>query len=394
MGRMSASEVRALFSVASRADVISLAGGMPFVDALPMQDMRGAIEETLRLHGHRTLQYCGGQGLVELRSRLVALMAEEGVVTSPEAVLVTGGGQQALDVVAKVMLDPGDQIVVEAPAYVGALSAFAAYEPRIVTVPVDEEGMRVEELSSLLRSGVRPKFVYTVPNFSNPSGVTLSLKRREELVRVCADAGVMILEDNPYGRLRFEGDALPTLFELGQGNVVYAGTLSKVFAPGFRLGWVVAPPGLLERLILAKEASDLCTGSFTQLLATVYLDGDRFRPNLDVLIGVYRERRDAMLTALQAHFPEGTEWTRPSGGFYVWVTLGAGSVDTRELLIRAIERKVAFVPGTAFYPDGRGQDQLRLAFCHPPSDAITEGVRRLGELFAEVTPEPAPARSR
>jgi 2-aminoadipate transaminase len=307
--------------------------------------------------------------------------------TSFDRILVTVGGQQALDVVAKVLLNPGDPIVVEAPSYVGALSAFAAYEPRFVTVPLDADGMDVEALSEVLDTGTRPKFVYTVPNFSNPAGVTLSLTRRERLVELCRRAGVPIIEDNPYGMLRFEGDHLPCLHTLDPQNVIYVGTLSKVFAPGMRVGWVVAPPGLLERLVLAKEAADLCSGSFSQLVAKAYLDGPRFRPNLAAFVDLYRRRRDAMLGALSEHFPPESSWTQPKGGFYVWATLPQWA-DTGGLLPQAVRRRVAFVPGTAFYPDGRGANQMRLAFCHPPEEAIGEGVKRLGGLLEDSAPRP------
>jgi 2-aminoadipate transaminase len=381
-GGMSASEVRALFAVASRPEVVSLAGGMPYVQALPRQEVVAIAREVLEAQGDVALQYCGGMGLPGLRRQLVRLMAEEGVEAAPDGLVVTHGAQQALDLVAKVFLDPGDVVVVEAPSYVGALSAFSAYEPRFVQVPIDEEGMLVEELERALARGTRPKFVYTVPNFSNPAGITMSLRRRARLVQVCRDAGIPIVEDNPYGMLRFEGEPLPCLRAMDPGNVIYLGTLSKVFSPGVRVGWALADGPTLSRLVLMKEAADLCSSAFMQLVGERYLEGEAWRRNLAALVGVYRSRRDAMLTALSEHFPEEARWTRPAGGFYVWVTLPPG-LDSSALLPEAVEHRVAYVPGTAFYPDDGGRDRLRLSFCYPPEERIVEGVRRLGVLISE-----------
>jgi DNA-binding transcriptional MocR family regulator len=377
---MSASEVRALFAVAAQPDVVSLAGGMPYVQALPQEDVLEVVEQALAEHGAMALQYGGGQGQASLRERLVPLMAEEGVEADPEDMVITTGAQQALDLVAKIFIDPGDEIVVEAPAYVGALSAFSAYQPRYLQVDLDDDGMIVEQLEQLLVGGARPKFVYTVPNFGNPAGVTMSYSRRERLVSLCREAGIPILEDNPYGMLRFEGEPLPCLRTLDPDNVIYLGTVSKVFAPGVRVGWALGEQSVIQRLILAKEAADLCGSSFTMALTERYFAGDRWRTNLTALVDVYRSRRDAMLEALTEHFPAGATWTRPAGGFYVWATLPE-HLDTGSMLAAAVEHKVAYVPGTAFYPDGRGTDQMRLAFCYPPEERIREGVGRIGSLL-------------
>jgi DNA-binding transcriptional MocR family regulator len=307
-------------------------------------------------------------------------MAAEGVEADPEDMVITAGAQQALDLVGKILLDPGDEVVVEAPAYVGALSAFSAYEPRYLQVDLDADGMIVEQLEELLVKGARPKFVYTVPNFANPAGVTMSYKRREQLVALCREAGIPILEDNPYGMLRFEGDPLPCLRTLDPQNVIYLGTVSKVFSPGVRVGWALAEQSVIQRLTLAKEAADLCGSSFTMLVTERYFAGARWEANLASLVATYRTRRDAMLEALAEHFPGDASWTRPAGGFYVWATL-PGFVDTQAMLAAAVERKVAYVPGTAFYPDGRGKDQMRLAFCYPTEERIREGIARLGALL-------------
>jgi DNA-binding transcriptional MocR family regulator len=379
---MSASEVRALFAVASRPDVVSLAGGMPFVQAVPADHVIEVMESVIAERADVALQYGGGQGFAMLRERLVMLMAEEATFADPEELVVTTGAQQALDLVGKILIDPGDEIVVEAPAYVGALTAFGAYEPRFVPVELDDDGMIVEQLEDALVRGVRPKFVYTVPNFHNPAGVTMSLGRREHLVALCREARIPIVEDNPYGLLRFEGESEPTLRSMDPRNVIYLGTVSKVFSPGVRVGWALAEPGVLQRLVLAKEAADLCSSNLNMLVTERYLSGERWRETLRGLVETYRSRRDAMVEALGEHFPTDASWTMPAGGFYVWASL-PGYFDSANLLAAAVERKVAYVPGTAFYPDGRGRDRMRLAFCYPTEDRIREGVRRLGELLSD-----------
>lgn len=379
---MTASEVRALFSVASRPDVVSLAGGMPYVQALPTEHVIEVVESVLVERADVALQYGGGQGSPVLRERLAMLMAEEDTPADPEDLVVTTGAQQALDLVGKVLLDPGDVVAVEAPAYVGALSAFSVYEPRFLQVDLDDDGMIVEQLEEALLRGERPKFVYTVPNFHNPAGVTMSRTRREQLVALCREARIPIVEDNPYGMLRFDGEPLPTLRSLDRQNVIYLGTVSKVFSPGVRVGWAVAEPGVLQRLVLAKEAADLCGSQFTMLVTERYFGGELWRRNLGALVQTYRSRRDAMLTALEEHFPSDASWTKPSGGFFVWVTL-PDYFDTPALLAAAVDRKVAYVPGTGFYPDGRGRQQMRLCFSYPTEERITEGIRRLGELLAD-----------
>jgi 2-aminoadipate transaminase len=380
---MSASEVRALFAVASRPDVVSLAGGMPFVEALPAQALLDVSAELIGGALATALQYGGGQGQIALRERLTMLMAEEGIAADPDDVVVTTGAQQALDLLGKIFIDPGDTIAVEAPSYVGALTAFAAYQPRFLTLETDDDGMIVEQLEQAIVRGERPTFVYTVPNFGNPAGVTMSGERREQLVTLCREAGIPIVEDNPYGLLRFEGEPLPCLRSLDPHNVIYLGTVSKTFSPGVRVGWVLADPSVVQRIVLAKEAADLCGSNYTMLLTERWFSDDaRWRGALAELVSTYRSRRDAMLQAIEEHFPDAATWTRPAGGFYVWVSLPAW-FDTTAMLAAAVERRVAYVPGSAFYPDGRGRDRMRLAFCYPPVDRIQEGIARLGSLLAD-----------
>ena len=378
---MSASEVRALFAVAARPEVVSLAGGMPYVEALPAQEVLAVAAEVVTELGAIALQYGGGQGQLALRERLTMLMAEEAVEADPDDVVVTTGAQQALDLLGKIFIDPGDTIAVEAPAYVGALTAFAAYQPRFLTIEVDDEGMIVEHLEHAIVRGERPTFVYTVPNFGNPAGVTMSQTRREHLVALCREAGIPIIEDNPYGLLRFQGDPLPCLRSLDPHNVIYLGTVSKTFSPGVRVGWVLADRSVIQRVVLAKEAADLCGSNLNMLLTERWFsDDERWRTALSGLVSTYRSRRDVMLAALDEHFPAATTWTRPAGGFYVWVSLPEW-LDTTAMLAAAVERRVAYVPGSAFYPDGRGRDRMRLAFCYPTEDRIREGVARLGTLL-------------
>ena len=380
---MSASEVRALFAVASRPEVVSLAGGMPYVEALPAQDVLEVATEVVRDLGPTALQYGGGQGQLALRERAAMLMAEEGVDADPDDVVITTGAQQALDLLGKIFIDPGDTIAVEAPAYVGALTAFAAYQPRFLTIELDDEGMIVEQLERAIVRGERPTFVYTVPNFGNPAGVTMSGRRREQLVALCRETGIPIIEDNPYGLLRFDGEPLPCLRSLDPRNVIYLGTVSKTFSPGVRVGWALADPSVIQRLVLAKEAADLCGSNFTMLVTERWFSDDaRWRTALTGLVDTYRSRRDAMLDSLEEHFPSTAMWTRPSGGFYVWVRLPEWS-DTTAMLNAAVERRVAYVPGTAFYPDARGADRMRLAFCYPTEDRIREGIARLATLLED-----------
>ena len=383
-GRMTVSEVRALFAVASRPEVISLAGGMPYVQALPNEEVIRVLERILRERPHVALQYGGGSGQLELKERLADVMGVQGIEADPDRVLITGGAQQALDLVGKLFIEPGDLVAVEAPSYVGGLSAFSVYEPTYLQIPMDEDGLVVEALEEALAGGARPRFLYVCPNFHNPAGVTLSLERRRRLVEVCRAAGIPIVEDDPYGMLRFEGEPLPSLRSLDPGNVIYLGTLSKIFCPGIRVGWILAEDDVLQRLILLKEASDLCSSNLNMLLAAEWLsDAGRWQGSLRGLVDVYRSRRDATIEALEREFPEGATWTHPRGGFYVWVTVPGA--DTRELLVEAVQRLVAYVPGTAFYPDGSGADRLRIAYCYPPEDSIREGITRLGRLFSEAT---------
>ncbi|GMA33078.1 PLP-dependent aminotransferase family protein [Litorihabitans aurantiacus] len=376
---MRASEIRALFAVANRPEVVSLAGGMPNIADLPMDSIADAVGDLLRRDGARALQYGSGQGDPELREQITQVMALEHVGAHPDDVVVTTGSQQALDLVARIFLDPGDVVVAEAPSYVGALGVFRAYEADVVHTPMDAHGLVPEALDALLtdlgRQGRRVKFLYTVPNFHNPGGVTLSLERRPQVVEIAQRHGVLILEDNPYGLLGFDGEPLPALASIAPDHVIYLGSFSKTFAPGYRVGWALAPHAVREKLVLASESAILCPSNAGQLAISTYLSRFDWRGQVKEYRRMYAERRDAMVGALQEHLPTAS-WTTPEGGFYVWLKLPEG-LDAREMLPRAVTSLVAYVPGTAFFADGSGSTHLRLSYCYPTPERIVEGVRRL-----------------
>ena len=384
---MTASEIRALFAVASRPEVVSLAGGMPNLSALPLDAVGKLMGELVQTRGAQALQYGSGQGVPQLRELICEVMALEGIEASAEDVVVTVGSQQALDLVTRVFIDPGDVVLAEAPSYVGALGTFAAYQADVVHVDMDASGLVPEALREALdrvkAAGKRAKFLYTVPNFHNPAGVSLVESRRDEILEICQAAGLLVLEDNPYGLLGFDAPPTQAIRARGaQDDVLYLGSFSKTFAPGLRVGWVLAPHAVREKLVLAAESAVLCPPTFNQMVLADYLSTQDWQGQVAAFRGMYRERRDAMLDALGQLMPAGTTWTHPTGGFYVWVTL-PGELDAKVLLPRAITARVAFVPGTAFYADGTGRGHLRLSYCYPEPDRIREGIRRLATVLDE-----------
>jgi len=383
MSAVRSSAVRDLFAAASRPDMISFAGGMPDLGGLPTEAAANAAHDAVLHEGACALQYGSSEGRPALRATIVELMAEIGVRLSADDIVVTAGAQQGLDLLAKVFIDPGDVVITEGPTYVGALQAFSAYEPDIVYVLMDDGGMRVDTLETeLSRLGPRgAKFIYTVPNFQNPAGVTLLPERRRRLLELARAYDIPVIEDDPYGRLRFEGGHVKPLRAL-DADVIYLGTFSKIFAPGLRLGWMTAPHPILAKVLLAKQAADLCGSAFAQVTAERYFAGTRWRRVLQGLTRTYAERRDAMLAALEEHFPTEVRWTRPEGGFFVWAELPS-FLDAGTLLAEAVEHGVTFVPGSAFFPDGQGRNCMRLAFCYAEPEAITEGIRRLAEVIED-----------
>jgi DNA-binding transcriptional MocR family regulator len=386
MRGMAVSEIRALFAVASRPEVVSLAGGMPYVSALPLEEIADLTAKVIRERGAYALQYGSGQGDPRLRELICEVMALEGVDASADDVVVTVGSQQGLDLIARIFLDPGDVVLAEAPSYVGALGTFAAAEADVVHVAMDADGLQPEALRSALErlraEGRRVKFLYTVPNFHNPAGVTLTESRRDEVIALAEEHDLLVIEDNPYGLLGFEGAPGRALRARSHDRVIYLGSFSKTFAAGLRTGWVLAPHAVREKLVLVNEAQVLSPSLFTQVVVMEYLEHHPWRDQVKVFRELYRERRDAMLDALTTMMPSGVTWTRPRGGFYVWMTLPEG-MDAKAMIPRALTHKVAYVPGVGFYSDGSGQRELRLSYCYPEPSRIREGVRRLAAVLSE-----------
>ncbi|MEU4677208.1 PLP-dependent aminotransferase family protein [Micromonospora sp. NPDC023737] len=387
---MKASEIRALFAVASRPEVVSLAGGAPYITALPLDAVGEMLGRLGSEHGATTLQYGIGQGTLELREGICEVMALSGIDAScgasPDDVVVTVGGQQALDLVARLFLDPGDVVLAEGPTYVGALGVFQAAQAQVVHVPMDSDGLIPEALEAAIaeqaRAGRRVKFLYTIPTYQNPTGVTLTEERRERVLDICERAGLLVIEDDPYGQLGFEGEAPLPLRARRREGVFYLGTFSKTFAPGLRVGWILAPHAVRDKLVIASEAQILCPSGYAQAAVATYLNTMPWREQLKVYREVYRERRDALLDALADLMPEGTSWTRPGGGLFVWTTLPAG-LDSKAMMPRAVAARVAYVPGTGFYADGSGAGHMRLNFSFPPPERIREGVRRLAGVMEQ-----------
>ena len=382
---MTASEIRALFAVANRPEVVSLAGGMPYVAALPLDTVGGMIGQLVAQQGDTALQYGLGQGMLELRERICEVMADVGIDAhmgaSPDDVVVTVGGQQALDLVARLFLDPGDVVLAEGPTYVGALGVFQAAQARVVHVAMDDEGLIPEALEEAVVR-YRAKFLYTIPTYQNPAGVTLTEQRRERVLEICERAGLLVIEDDPYGRLGFNGEAPLPLRARRRDGVFYLSTFSKTFAPGLRVGWILAPHAVRDKLVMTTEANILCPSNFAQSVITTYLRTMPWREQLKGYQQIYGERRDAMLTSLADLMPEGTTWTKPGGGLFVWATLPEG-LDSKAMVPRAIAARVAYVPGTGFYADGNGRQHMRLNFSYPTPERIREGVRRLAAVVEQ-----------
>jgi 2-aminoadipate transaminase len=381
---MVASEIRALFAVAARPEIVSLAGGSPYVAALPLDAVGDMVGQLIASRGDSALQYCTAQGDAGLRERICDVMALEEIPAHPDEIVVTVGSQQALDLLARIFIDPGDVILAEAPSYVGALGAFAAYQASVLHVAMDDDGLIPEALEEAIRrtaaAGRRAKFLYTVPNYHNPAGVTLAAGRRHRILDICHREGLLVVEDNPYGLLGFDGEPMRALRADDDEGVVYLGTFSKTFAAGVRVGWAVAPAAIRDKLILAAESAVLCHSSLAQLTVREYLTTQPWQEQIKTFRELYRERRDATLSALSKMMPPGCHWTRPAGGFYVWLGLPDG-VHAKAMLPRAISSRVAYVPGTGFYADGSGGQYARLCYSFPDPGRISEGVRRLASVI-------------
>jgi 2-aminoadipate transaminase len=384
---MRSSAMRDLMAITARPEVISLAGGLPDTSSFPPETFAAQMTRIAQESAAEALQYGPTEGFEETKHCIREVMEAEGMRPDPEDIIVTTGGQQAIDLVTKTLVDPGDPVICEAPTYPGAVPVFSSYEADVIQVPCDEDGMRIDELEAVLTrldvEGRLPKFIYSVPSFQNPAGVTLSADRRRRLVEIARTREVLVVEDNPYGLLRYEGEPQAPLYQLDGGDyVIYVGTFSKILSPGIRLGWVVAPPPVLEKIGLGKQATDLCTSTLTQYFVLEYFAEGRWREYISDLIGIYRHRRDAMLEALERHFPPQATWTHPQGGLFVWATL-PDYIDTGDLLAKALRENVAFVPGQAAYVDGRGASSMRLNFSGSTQDEIAEGIRRIGRVVWE-----------
>ena len=402
---MTASEIRALFAVASRPEVVSLAGGMPFIPALPLDALAETAAAMIRERGATALQYGSGQGDVTLREQICEVMSHSGISGHPDDVVVTTGSQMALDLLVRIFCDPGDVVIAESPSYVGALGIFRAYQCEVVHVAMDEDGLRPDAVDEAIRrcraEGKRVKLIYTIPSYHNPAGLTQPPERRSQILDVALRHHILLLEDDPYGLLGFDGVVPRAIRADSSEGVVYLGSFSKTIASGLRVGWALAPHGVREKLVLAAEAAILCPSNYSQLTVSEYLRTQPWLDQVKVFRELYRERRDALLDAMAQYLPAGTTWTVPSGGFYSWVTLPHG-LDASAMLPRAVANLVAYVPGTGFYVDDQGRDSMRLSYCYPEPDRIVEGVRRLGSVIegeidlvhtfgaAAVPPRPGP----
>ncbi len=379
--------MRDLMEITARPDVISLAGGLPDLSTFPPESFAARMTRVAYESTEEALQYGPTEGFGKTKACILEVMAAENMHPDIDDVTVTTGGQQAIDLIAKTLVDPGDPVICEAPTYPGAVPVFSSYEAETHQVEMDGDGMRIDLLEDLLErlaaDGQRPKFIYSVPNFQNPAGVTLSLERRRRLVELARERELLIVEDNPYGLLRFEGDHLPPLYQLDGGDyVLYVGTFSKILSPGIRLGWCVTPPPVTKKIVLGKQASDLCTSSLTQYFTHEWFAEEPWQDYVREVTQIYRSRRDVMLESLARFFPPQASWTEPAGGLFVWATL-PDYINTTDLLAKALGQNVAFVPGEAAYLDGRGTASMRLNFSGSPEEQIREGVRRIGAVVSE-----------
>jgi len=384
---MKRSLIRELLKLSRRPDIISFAGGMPDPQTFPVEELAEISAQVLREKGATALQYGPTEGEPALREALASWLTKERLDLRAENILVTSGSQQALDLLAQVLIDPGDPVIVELPSYIGALQAFAAHRARMIGVPQDDEGIRTDLLEKTLerlsRRKRRPKFIYIVPDFQNPSGVTLTLARRQELLALASRFEVPLVEDSPYRVLRFSGEPMPAIYSLDpQRHVLALGTFSKIFCPGMRLGWLLTPEAWMERFIIAKQGMDLCSSSFTQFIAVEYMRRGLLDREVESIRALYSRKLEVMLASLEKQMPRGVTWTRPEGGLFLWVKLPK-RLNATALFEKAIERKVAYVIGSAFFCNGKGHHTMRLNFSYPSEEQIVEGIQRLAQVIRE-----------
>lgn len=378
---MRRSAIRDLLNVANRPEIISFGGGFPNAKTFPVENLKEIMNELMNEMPEKLLQYGSTEGSVALRKQIAKKYAKEGINVDIANILITTASQQALDLLSRIFISPGDTVLCGLPSYLGALQAFWSYQGRPVGIKHDEEADAV--VSALCAVGRKPKFIYAIPDFQNPTGVTMDVKRRQEIIDVARKYDLIIIEDSPYKEIRFEGESYPTMYSMAPERVVLVGTFSKTFAPGFRLGWVLAPKEIIDRLIVAKQSADLCTPIFNQEVAARYMEKGYYDINLKTTIDLYRHKRDLMHKYLTEYMPEGVTWTRPEGGLFLLVTMPEG-LDARELFDIAIKENVAFVIGEVFFCDGKGQNTLRLNFSYVSDEDMAEGVKRLGNAIRKL----------
>ncbi|MFS8541542.1 MAG: PLP-dependent aminotransferase family protein [Tissierellales bacterium] len=384
MNNIKASEIRELLKLTQKPEVISFAGGLPAPELFPIEEMKKAAIKVLDQKGAAALQYGPTEGYNPLREKIAKRMAKVKVNATIDNILITSGSQQGLDFVARVFINPGDVVICESPTYLGAINAFKAYEPRFVEVATDDEGMILEDLEKALKENENAKFIYVIPDFQNPSGKTWSIERRKGLVELANKYNVAVVEDNPYGELRFEGEILPSLQHFDtEGRVIFLGTFSKILTPGVRLGWICAHPEVLTKFIMVKQGADLQSATTAQMEVDQLLEDYDIEAHIEKIKAVYKKRKDLMIKTMEEEFPEGVTWTNPQGGLFTWVVLPE-HLNAREIAVKALEKNVAYVPGGAFFPNGGHENTFRMNYSNMPEDKIVEGIKRLGEVLREV----------
>lgn len=384
---MKRSEIRELLKVTRRPDVISFAGGLPASETFPVKELEEISCQLLREKGATALQYGPTEGELCLREEVAKWLSREKTSVKPENILITSGSQQGLDIVSKVFLDPKDIVIVELPSYIGGIQSFTAYRARMIGVPQDDHGMRMDllekTLAKLATKSKKPKFIYVVPDFQNPSGVTMSLERRKQLLELAYRFEVPLVEDSPYRDLRFAGQTVPAIFSLDKDKqVIVLGTFSKLLCPGLRLAWIMAPAEWMDRMVVAKQSMDLCCPTYTQLIVAEFMKRGLLPKQVERIRRLYAKKRQVMLEALRKHMPKGVEWTEPEGGLFLWVKLPK-KMSANALFPKALENKVAYVIGSAFHCNGKGQNTMRLNFSYPTEEQINKGIERLAKMIRE-----------
>ncbi|HHV27658.1 PLP-dependent aminotransferase family protein [Anaerosalibacter bizertensis] len=387
MDNIKASEIRELLKLTQKPEIISFAGGLPAPELFPVEELEKVSSKVLEEQGTTALQYGPTEGYEPLRVEITKRMEKVGVECKPEDILVTSGSQQGLDFSGKIFLNPGDIVLCESPSYLGAINAFKAYEPEFIGVPTDENGMIMEELEDILKNNDRVRFIYVIPDFQNPSGRTWSIERRKRLIELANEYNVAIIEDNPYGELRFEGEYYPAIKHYDtEGRVIFLGTFSKIFCPGLRLGWVCAEEEVLNKFVLAKQGSDLQSSTISQMQVAKFLEEYDIEAHIEKLKKVYKKRRDLMINTMKEEFPEEIKFTNPEGGLFTWVVLPE-YMNARDLAVKAIEKNVAFVPGGSFFPNGGNENTLRLNYSSMDDEKIVIGIKRLAEAIKSMMKE-------